>query len=251
MPQLQGKVAIVTGAAMGLGAAYARGLAAEGAKVVLCDLDDASAVARGISASGGEAIAVRADVSSPASVADLVAAAQRAFGGLHIVVNNAAISAKIPVRSFWEIPSDEWDRVMAVNARGTFECVKAAVPIFRAQRYGKVVNITSTTAFKGVPGVMQYTASKGAVIAMTRVMARELGPYNVTVNCIAPGLTPTESVRANAAHNEKVDDAPKARAIPRPQTPEDLVGAVVFFSSPASDFITGQTLPVDGGVVFD
>jgi NAD(P)-dependent dehydrogenase (short-subunit alcohol dehydrogenase family) len=247
--RLDGRVAIVTGAAMGLGAAYARGLAAEGAKVSLCDLNDASAVVDAIRAAGGEAIATRTDVRSPESVAALVAATETAFGGVHVLVNNAAISASIPSRPFEQIPSDEWDQVMRVNAGGTFECAKAVVPIMRRQGYGKIVNITSTTAFKGVPGIMHYTASKGAIIAMTRVMARELGPDNICVNCIAPGLTPTESVMANPDHHAKVAAAPASRALKRAQTPQDLVGAVVFLASAESDFITGQTLPVDGGVV--
>ena len=234
---------------MGLGAAFARGLAAEGAVVSICDLDDASAVVAAIRAAGGTAMATVTDVSSAAAVGALVAATEKAFGGVHILVNNAAISSAIEPRPFYEIPSDEWDRVLRVNARGAFECAKAVAPLMRRQRYGKIVNITSTTVFKGVPGVMHYTASKGAIIAMTRVMARELGPDNICVNCIAPGLTPTESVMANPAHHAGVAAAPASRALGRAQTPQDLVGAVVFLASPESDFITGQTLPVDGGVV--
>ena len=234
---------------MGLGAAFARGLAAEGAAVSICDLDDASAVVAAIRAAGGTAMATVTDVSSAAAVGALVAATEKAFGGVHILVNNAAISSAIEPRPFYEIPSDEWDRVLRVNARGAFECAKAVAPLMRRQRYGKIVNITSTTVFKGVPGVMHYTASKGAIIAMTRVMARELGPDNICVNCIAPGLTPTESVMANPAHHAGVAAAPASRALGRAQTPQDLVGAVVFLASPESDFITGQTLPVDGGVV--
>lgn len=249
MGRLDGRVAIVTGAALGLGAAYARGLAAAGARVALCDVNDASAIAEQIRAQGGAALAVRADVTSAADVSALVAATEKAFGEVDVLVNNAAISATIPSRRFEEIPSDEWDRVMAVNARGTFECAKAVVPAMRRRRYGKIVNITSTTVFKGVPGVMHYTASKGAIIAMTRVMARELGPDNICVNCIAPGLTPTETVVANPDHRAKLEAAPKSRALGRAQTPADLVGTVVFLASPESDFITGQTLAVDGGVV--
>ncbi len=208
-----------------------------------------AAVAAEIRNAGGAAIAVRADVTSPADVAAVVAATEQAFGEVNVLVNNAAISATIPSRPFWEIPSDEWDRVMAVNARGAFECTKAVVPAMRRRTYGKIVNITSTTVFKGVPGVMHYTASKGAIIAMTRVMARELGADNICVNCVAPGLTPTESVLANPAHRDKLDHAPASRALRRAQTPADLVGTVVFLASAESDFITGQTVAVDGGVV--
>jgi NAD(P)-dependent dehydrogenase (short-subunit alcohol dehydrogenase family) len=249
MARLTGRVAIVTGAAMGLGAAYARGLAAEGAQVCVTDISDATPIAEQIRGAGGEAIVTKADVVSAAEVAATVAATLKAFGRIDILINNAAISSTIEVRPFYEIPSDEWDKVMTVNARGTFEFSKAVVPTMRKQKYGKIINISSTTFFKGVTGVMHYTASKGAVIAMTRVMARELGPDNICVNCIAPGLTGTESVTANAAHAAGLAGAPAQRALKRAQTPEDLVGAIVFLSSAESDFITGQTLPVDGGVV--
>ena len=186
MQRLAGRVALVTGAATGLGTAYARGLAAEGAKVSVCDLNDCSPAVDAIRAAGGEAMTTVTDVSSPAAVEALIAATVRAYGHVDILINNAAISAAVPVRPFYEIPPEEWDRVMAVNARGTFECSKAVVPLMRGRGYGKIVNITSTTVFKGVPGVMHYTASKGAIIAMTRVMARELGADNICVNCIAP-----------------------------------------------------------------
>lgn len=251
MGRLNGRVAIVTGAAMGLGAAYARGLAAEGAKVVLCDINDASTIAESINSSGGTAMATITDVSSAASVTALIEATQKAFGDVHVLVNNAAISSTLPFRPFYEIPSHEWDRVMAVNARGTFECAKAVAPIMRRQRYGKIINIASGTAFKGIPGLMQYTASKGAIIAMTRVMARELGADNICVNCISPGFTPTESVIDNPAYEQNLAAALASRALPRDETPADLVGAVVFLASAESDFITGQTLPVDGGSVLN
>jgi NAD(P)-dependent dehydrogenase (short-subunit alcohol dehydrogenase family) len=244
-------VAIVTGAAMGLGAAYARGLAAEGAEVVLCDVNDASAVADSIKVTGGTALATITDVTSPPSVAALVRTTLKAYGGIHILVNNAAISSNLTFRPFYEIPSDEWDRVMTVNARGTFECAKAVAPIMRGQRYGKIINIASGTFFKGDPGIMQYTASKGAIVGMTRVMARELGPDNICVNCISPGLTPTESVLGNPKLMTVLPIAPASRALKREETPQDLVGALIFLSSPESDFITGQTLPVDGGSVLN
>jgi NAD(P)-dependent dehydrogenase (short-subunit alcohol dehydrogenase family) len=154
-------------------------------------------------------------------------------------------------RPFYEIPSDEWDRVMAVNARGTFECSKAVVSIMRRQRYGKIVNISSGMVFRGVPHLMHYNASKGAIIAMIRVMARELGADNICVNCIAPGLIPTESVLANPLISATRGTVIEQRALKREEVPADLTGALVFFSSLESDFITGQTLSIDGGIVMN
>jgi NAD(P)-dependent dehydrogenase (short-subunit alcohol dehydrogenase family) len=236
---------------MGLGAVFARGLAAEGAKVVLCDVNDASPIVQDIRAAGGEAMSTITDVTSETSVAAMVAAAEIAFGTVHVLVNNAAISSAITPRPFYEIPSDEWDRVMAVNARGTFECSKAVTSIMRRQRYGKILNVSSGMVFRGLPNLMHYNAAKGAIIAMTRVMARELGADNICVNCIAPGLIPTESVVANAAISATRGAVIEQRALKREEAPGDLMGAVVFFASSDSDFITGQTLSIDGGIVMN
>jgi len=249
MNDLTGRVAIVTGAAQGLGAAYARALAAAGARLSVCDLNDPQAVVDAIAAAGGEAIGTRADVSSPSLVAATVAATVQAYGRIDVLVNNAGMMSSLPRRPFEQIPSDEWDRVMTVNARGTFEFSKAVVPHMRARKYGKIITIASGTPFKGATGMMQYVASKGAVVAMTRVMARELGADNICVNCIAPGLTSSDGVLGNAEHAVGIPRTAATRCLQRPETPEDLVGAVVFFASAASDFITGQTLLVDGGAV--
>jgi NAD(P)-dependent dehydrogenase (short-subunit alcohol dehydrogenase family) len=161
------------------------------------------------------------------------------------------VYANLSRKPFWEIPSDEWDLVMAVNARGSFEFAKAVAPIMRRQKYGKIVNIASGTMFKGSPGMMHYVASKGAAVAMTRVMARELGPDNVCVNCIAPGLTLSEGVTESEVHMAGVPANLATRCFKREEQPQDLVGAVLFFSSAESDFVTGQTLLVDGGNVFN
>jgi NAD(P)-dependent dehydrogenase (short-subunit alcohol dehydrogenase family) len=236
---------------MGLGAVFARGLAAEGANVTLSDINDASPIVDEIRAAGGKATSTITDVTSEASVAAMVTATESAFGSVHILVNNAALSSAIVPRPFYDIPSHEWDRVMAVNARGTFECSKAVASIMRRQRYGKIVNISSGMVFRGVPHLMHYNASKGAIIAMTRVMARELGADNICVNCIAPGLVPTESVLANPVISATRRAVIEQRAIKREEAPSDLTGAVVFFASPESDFITGQTLSIDGGVVMN
>lgn len=246
--RLAGRVAIVTGAAQGIGAVYARALAAEGARVSLCDLQSSEEVAREIRAAGGEAIVAQTDVTDARAVGEFVAATERRFGTVHVLVNNAAAFAKLGLKSFMEISSAEWDMVMAVNTRGTFECVKAVVPIMRRQRYGKIVNIASGTVFKGSPMLMHYVASKGAVIAMTRTMARELGPDNICVNAIAPGLTMSEGVKEMYTY-ERAQSTVDTRCFKRPEEPEDLAGTVVFLASAESDFITGQTIVVDGGSV--
>ena len=198
MGRLSGRVAIVTGAAQGIGAAYAKALASEGARLALCDLQVPEAVVRDIRSSGGDAIGMSCDVTDPAAVTSLVAEADRAFGGVHILVNNAGLFASLALKPMSEIDSGEWDRVMAVNVRGSFECAKAVLPIMRRQKYGKIINVASGTVFKGVPMLLHYVSSKGAVVAMTRAMARELGKDGIRVNCIAPGLVMSEGVIANS-----------------------------------------------------
>ena len=248
MGRLNDRSIIVTGAAQGIGAVYARALAAEGARLSLCDLTEPRSVADEIRAAGGQAIGMVADVTSPAAVAALVKATVVAFGTVHGLVNNAAMFGSLKLKPFMEIESAEWDQVMAVNTRGPFECVKAVVPAMRAQKYGKIVNIASGTVFKGTTHLLHYVASKGAVVAMTRVMARELGADNIMVNCIAPGLTLSPAVQATYSR-AGIDATTASRALKRDEEPEDLIGALIFFASGESDFITGQTLLVDGGSV--
>lgn len=242
--RLTGRVILVTGAGQGIGKVYALGLAAEGASLVLCDLRDPADVARTIEADGGTALSRAADITDPKAVAALVAAAVERFGTIHGLVNNAALFTALKAQPFYEIDSAEWDRVMAVNTRGSFECAKAVAPIMRRQKYGKIVNIASGTVFKGSSQMLHYVASKGAVIAMTRVMARELGPDNICVNAIAPGFTESEMVGDRALHS---GPTVQSRCFKRPETPEDLVGTMVFLCAADSDFITGQTIVVDGG----
>ncbi len=252
MAPLHGMVAIVTGGAQGLGASFAIALAAAGAKVIVGDLLPADAVAASINAAGGQCRAVKLNVCDPASVADCVAAAVEVYGGVDILVNNAGLFTNLPIQPFTEISSDAWDKVMAVNVRGTFECVKAVAPQMRTQGYGKIINIASGTAVKGTPGLMHYVASKGAVISMTRAMARELGSHGIRVNSLSPGLTMSDNVRHNSAWTAQVMQANiDSRAIKREAAPDDLLGALIFLSSPASDFVTGQTLSVDGGSVMN
>ncbi len=236
----------MTGAAQGIGAAYARALAAEGARLTLCDLTDPRSVADEVRAAGGEAISTITDVTSASAVAAMVKATVDAFGTVHGLVNNAAMFGSLTLKPFMEIESAEWDKVMTVNTRGVFECVKAVVPAMRKQKYGKIVNIASGTVFKGTTHLMHYVASKGAVVAMTRVMARELGPDNILVNCVAPGLTVSDAVKGSYTR-AGIDATTASRALKRDEEPEDINGSVIFFLSAESDFITGQTLLVDGG----
>jgi NAD(P)-dependent dehydrogenase (short-subunit alcohol dehydrogenase family) len=249
MGRLKGRAAIVTGAAQGIGVTYAKALAAEGAKVSLCDVEPVDAIVKEIRAEGGEAIGSICDVTDAAAVERLVLATANAFGGVQILVNNAAVYARLVQKPLTELTSAEWDRALSVNVRGSFECVKAVVPIMRRQRYGKIVNVASGTVFKGTPMMLHYLASKGAVVAMTRGMARELGEDGICVNAIAPGLTMTEGIRARNDAGAALAAIAASRAIKREQTPDDLVGTLVFLVSPDSDFMTGQTVVVDGGSV--
>ncbi|CAN5781290.1 3-oxoacyl-ACP reductase FabG [soil metagenome] len=248
--RLQGRVAIVTGAAQGIGARYAAALAAEGAALVCADVIDAEPVAAQIRAAGGRALALRADVSSAESVRQMAAASVEAFGRIDVLVNNAGLFANLALKPFEQIEAAEWDRVMAVNVRGPFECAKAVLPQMRAQGYGKIVNIASATVFKGSPMLLHYVTSKGAVVAMTRSLARELGDAGIRVNTLAPGLTASENTLANPAWQGAVGaNNIASRAIKREVTPEDLCGTLVYLASAESDFVTGQVIVVDGGSV--
>jgi len=249
MGKLNGKVAIVTGAASGIGPAYAKALAAEGARVSIADLEPADDVVSAIRAAGGEAMAQICDVSDAAAVAKLVRSTEEAFGGIHILVNNAAIYARFVAMRMEEISPADWDRAFAINVRGPFQCVTAALPIMRRQRYGKIINIASGTIFKGVPMMLHYVSTKGAILAMTRSMANELGKDGIRVNAIAPGLTSTDFLKSRNDIPGVLQAMAKTRAIQREEEPQDLVGACVFFAAPDSDFITGQCLVVDGGQV--
>lgn len=250
MNRLNDKVAIVTGAAQGIGATYALALAAEGASVVICDLHAPQETANAIHAQGGTALAVACNVTDANAVQAMVYAAVEAFGGVHILINNAALFATLQLKPFEQTESAEWDRIMTVNVRGSFECAKAVLPVMRQQGYGKIVNIASATAFKGAPMMLAYVASKGAIIAMTRSIAREVGDAGIRCNCLAPGLTMSANVQANADWADvMVKTNIASRCIKREAVPEDLIGALLFLSSADSDFMSGQTIVVDGGSV--
>ncbi|MDB5728119.1 MAG: 3-oxoacyl-ACP reductase [Noviherbaspirillum sp.] len=248
--KLAGRVAIITGAAQGIGAEYAKAMAAEGAAVVLADILDAGPVAQAISENGGKALALKCDVTDAASVQAMVAATIEKFGKLDILVNNAALFGTISRKPFEQIESQEFDRMMAVNVRGTFECTKAAVPAMRKQKYGKIVNIASGTVFKGAPMLLHYVTSKGAIVAMSRSLARELGDDGIRVNTLAPGLTLSENVISNPAwQGSSAASTVASRAIKREATPQDMSGTLIYLCSADSDFVTGQVLVVDGGSV--
>jgi NAD(P)-dependent dehydrogenase (short-subunit alcohol dehydrogenase family) len=250
MTVLSGKTAIVTGAAQGIGAVYARALAAVGAKVCLSDILDTAEAVQAIKDDGGEAIGMSTDVTDIADCEAMVARAISTFGTADIMVTNAALFAALERRSFLEIGSDEWDKVMAINTRGVFNCIKAAAPEMKKRGYGKIINISSSTIYSGVPLMLHYVASKGAVDAMTKALARELGGDGITVNTIAPGFTMSDQIEAQREKLEfYVNLSLTGRSIKREQAPDDLLGALIYLASPASDFVTGQAIVVDGGMV--
>jgi NAD(P)-dependent dehydrogenase (short-subunit alcohol dehydrogenase family) len=249
MTDLAGRAVVITGAGGGLGRAFALGFAAAGARIVAADLDvDAAArTVEAVAAAGGEAVAVDVDVADEASTRALGAAALDAFGAIDALVNNAAVYAGLERRPFDEIDVAEWDRVMAVNLRGPWLCARACAPALREAR-GAIVNLASATVLSGSPLWAHYVASKGAIVALSRVLARELGADGVRVNTLAPGFTLTDASRA------LIDDAESygvARAaLRRPLQPDDIVGTAVFLASDAAAMISGQTLVVDGGRQF-
>ena len=247
MGSLDGKVAVVTGAAQGIGRAIAQGLADEGARIVIADLKGAEEAA----ASFADGVGISADVSSEADVQRLAAEAVERCGTVDILVNNAGLYASLAMRSFEQIPLAEWRQVMDVNVASMFLTCRAIVPLMRANDGGKIVNISSGTPFRGVPFLLHYVTSKGAIVAFTRALAKELGKDKVLVNCVAPGFTMSAGVLSHPEVVEQLRDVSvSARTIQRDQTPEDVVGAVVYLSGPASDFVTGQTIVIDGGQTF-
>jgi len=252
--RLKEKVAIITGAAQGIGATFAVGFAEEGARIVVADVLDGKGVAETIEKSGGEAIFVKTDVTNQNECDALAKAAADRFGSIDILVNNAAIFGDLVTRPFMEISDEEWRRVMDVNAGGPFRCTKAAFPYMK-DKGGKIVNVASAIIFEGIPGAPHYVASKGAVMAFTRCMARELGVFSINVNSIAPGFT--HSAGGDKFDQKKtmtdvpLEDVQKPmRSLKRATYPEDLVGTALFLASEESRNITGQLIVVDCGLVF-
>ncbi len=244
------RVVIITGGGHGIGKAYAQRLAEEGARIVIAEVNKNAAndVAEKLTQQGFEAMGLYTDVSNEQSLNDMTKQVFEKYGRVDVLINNASIFSTIPISRlpFDQITEDEWDKVMQVNVKGTWLACKAVIPYMKKRASGKIINISSGTAFHGNGGRIHYVTSKAAINGFTRTLAREVGDFNINVNCIAPGNTlsednPTEEtikLRESRAHS---------RALKKIQKPEDLLGAAVFLSSNESDFITGQTLIVDGG----
>jgi NAD(P)-dependent dehydrogenase (short-subunit alcohol dehydrogenase family) len=246
--RLQDKVSIITGAAQGIGAEFARAFAAEGAKVVVADISSTDSIVAEIGQAGGEAIGIKADITNSESLQEMVAATEDAFGPVNILVNNAAVLASLDLKPFDQLTEDEWDLMLKVNVRGLWQTSKAVLPSMRQTGGGKIINISSGTVHKGPPGQLHYVASKSAVLGMSRSMARELGSDNIQVNTISPSLTMSEGVLANPAWEPFKKNLAETRIIQRDMLPTDLIGTALFLASSDSDFLTGQSVNVDGGV---
>jgi NAD(P)-dependent dehydrogenase (short-subunit alcohol dehydrogenase family) len=248
--RLKDKVAVITGAARGLGAAFAVGFGKEGANVVLGDIKDGAKTVSAVEEAGGKAVYVKTDVTDQDQCNALAKAAVDRFGSIDILINNAGIL--VTIKPFMEVTTEEWMHIMAANTLGPFHCTKAVFPYMKG-RGGKIINIASATIFEGVPGLPHYISSKGAVMAFTRGMARELGDYNINVNAIAPGFTHSEG-GDEFDRNKKFPNVPldeiqlPLRCIKRPTYPEDLVGTALYLASDDSALITGQLIVHDGGL---
>ena len=249
--KLAGKTAIITGGAMGIGRVLAEGLAAEGANIVIADRAGAADAAAEMVAVGHAALGIACDVSSERDTEGMAAASLEKFGAIDVLINNAGIYSNLTPQPFDEQTADEWRTILDVNVIGTFLCCKAVAAQMRAQGGGRIINLSSGTPFKGVPYLLHYVASKGAINAITKSLAKELGGDGILVNGIAPGFTLSDGVMANPVQLEKLQEISlQARTLQRDQVPSDLVGAAVYFASADSAFVTGQTLVVDGGAYF-
>ncbi len=245
-----GKVVIITGAGQGIGRDYALAFTDAGAKTVLAEIngENLKSVAAEVEATSGDALSVETDIGDPDSVEAMVAQALEKFGKIDVLINNAAIFATIGKRPFYEIPYEEWNKVMHVNVTGSYNCARAVVPAMQKAGEGRIINISSGTVPQGAPGFMHYVTSKAAVVGMTRVMARELGDNNINVNAVMPGYTETEVDHASMDEHGR-EHINNIRILKRVETPDDLIGLVMFLSSPASSFITGQSIACCGGEV--
>ncbi len=249
--RLDGRIALVTGATYGIGFAAAERFALEGATVVLADIKGHDISARTLAERGLYVHAMTLDVTDDRSVTETVDEIVTRFGRIDILVNNAAISAELTPEPFEQQSIDDWRRVYEVNVLGMFRMCRAVSPHMRAARSGRIINLTSGTAFKGAPGMLHYIASKGAIISMTRSLATEFGPDNVTVNAVSPGMTMTESVVAAGHFSGALEQfAVGSRILKRPAAADDVANAIYFFASDDGGFVTGQILAADGGALF-
>lgn len=244
--RLKDKVAIVTGADGGLGKTFAFALAREGAKILVLDINEPNETVRMIEDSGGIVRSILADVTLEADCSRAAEEAVAAFGRIDILVNSAAVVFGIKRKPFYEIDPAEWDKIMTVNVKGAWLCARAVFPYMKRQGKGKIVNLSSETYFTGSHGFVHYVTSKAGIVGLTRSMAVELGPHNITINALAPGFTDSRASRSIADVSKyDISRTPMGRL----QQPDDLIGALIFLSSDDSDFVTGQTLLVDGGRV--
>ncbi len=245
------RVIVITGAGQGIGRAYAHHFADNGAIPVIADIDgeNGARVAAEVEAAGGRALAVQADVTSPDSVAAMVDTTLSAYGRLDVLINNAAIFVTLGRRPFEDIPLEEWRQVMDVNITGCFICASAVIPQMRKAGWGRIINISSSTVPQGIPYFLHYVTSKSALIGMSRAMAREVGRDGITVNAVLPGMIETEMENVGRT-DEGRQHVIGAQSLKRQQIPEDMVGTLLFLASPASGFMTGQSLCVDGGAAF-
>jgi 3-oxoacyl-[acyl-carrier protein] reductase len=245
---LTGRTVIVSGGGKGIGKVYVEEFARAGARVLAADIDEAAAksVAGALSGEGCNVVGLAVDIASEESNKAMAAAALECFERIDVLVNNASLMSVLPRRSWLEIPVEEWDRVMAVNLRGMFLSCRAVFPAMQANRRGKIVNISSSRVWEGTPNRLHYTTSKAGVIGFTRALAREVAEFGITVNAVTPGMTQSDTQVASSSANYLATRV-AGRAIERVQVPADLVGAVMFLSTAASDFMTGQTVNVDGG----
>lgn len=243
--RLKDKVAIITGGSRGIGKAYAIAMAKEGSNIVITDIIDTSQAVKEIKNIGVKALGINTDISKEEDCLRMAQKTVKEFGKIDILVNNAAAYADLTRCPFYEIKLDEWDKAMSVNVKGIFLCIRAVFPYMKKQGSGKIINITSNTVHMGMPNFLHYVTSKGAIIAMTRSLARELGDYGITLNAVAPGYTMSEVNIQKTPLSSK--ERLQRRCIKRDQYPEDLVGTIIYLSSEDSNFISGQTLIVDGG----
>jgi 3-oxoacyl-[acyl-carrier protein] reductase len=244
---LANKTIVVTGAATGIGQAFAIASAAHGANVVVADMHPADETVAAIQAKGGKAVAVRVDVADQKSVDLMAQAALDQFGRIDGLINNAAYFREVKLTPFEDLDVNEWERIFAVNVRGVWQCCKAVMPAMRRQQSGAIVNIASVVAVAGQPGYLHYVATKGAVLSMTKGLAKECGPNNVRVNVIAPGFVITDTTKNRPV--EWQQSFLKTRALSREQRPSDLVGTAIYLMSDLSAFVSGQTIVVDGGYI--
>lgn len=243
--RLKDKVAIITGGSRGIGKAYATAMAKEGSNIVITDILDPSGTVEEIKKIGVKAFGLTTDVSKEEDCLRMAEETVKKFGKIDILINNAAAYADLTRCPFFEIKLNEWDKAMDVNVKGTFMCVRAVFPYMKKQGKGKIINITSNTVHMGMPNFLHYVTSKGAIIAMTRCLARELGDYGIAVNAVAPGYTMSEVNIQKTPLSSK--ERLQRRCIKRDQYPEDLVGMIIYLASDDSDFVSGQTIIVDGG----